>query len=105
MSRKKAIDMKELMAQFLKSSGLSKGLNTQRIFAAWDEVSGAARFTVKKFFREGRLYITLDSSVVRSQLMFQKDIILEKINDTLSKDELYTQEGPSRRVVTEIILK
>lgn len=105
MSRKKAIDMKELMAQFLKSSGLSNGLNTQRIFAAWDEVSGAARFTVKKFFREGRLYITLDSSVVRSQLMFQKDIIMEKINDTLSQDELYTQEGPSRRVVTEIILK
>lgn len=105
MSRKKAIDMKELMAQFLKSSGLSKDLNTQRIFAAWDEVSGAARFTVKKFFREGRLYITLDSSVVRSQLMFQKDTILEKINDALSKDELFTQEGPSRRVVTEIILK
>lgn len=97
--------MKELMTQFLKSSGLYKELNTQRIFAAWDEVSGAARFTVKTFFREGRLYVTLDSSVVRSQLMFQKEIILEKINDALGKDELFTKDGTSRRVVTEIILK
>ena len=97
--------MKELMSQFLKSSGLSKGLNTQRIFAAWDEVSGAARFTVKKFFREGRLYVTLDSSVVRSQLMFQKDILLEKINDALEKDDLFTREGTPDRVVNEIILK
>ena len=97
--------MKELMTQFLKSTGLVKGLNSQRIYAAWNEVSGAARFTVKRFFRDGKLYITLDSSVVRSQLYFQKDVLLDKINETLGKDVLFTNEQASVKVVKELILK
>ena len=105
MTRKNAVDMKELMTQFLKSSGLVRGLNTQRIYAAWDDVSGAAKFTVKKFYREGKLYITLDSSVVRSQLYFQKDVLLGKINEALNKDMLYTREDSSPVVVNELILK
>lgn len=105
ISRKKPLSMEEVVSMYIKSMKLSSGLNTQRIFAAWDEASGAAPFTLKKFFRDGRLYITLSSSVIRNQLSFQKDSILEKINEILSKDELFTRDDERVSFVNELILK
>lgn len=91
--------------EFLKQSHLATGLNTQRVFSAWDEASGAGHYTLKRFYRDGKLYITLSSSVVRSQLSFQKALILEKINSILSTDELFSKEGAGSGFVKEIILK
>ena len=105
VSRKSAIPLGELIQEYLKSSRLAGGHNTQRIFAAWDAASGAARYTVRRFFRDGRLYITVDSSVVRSQLSFQRDSLLEKINALLAQDELFTRDGAPEGVVKELILK
>ena len=84
---------------------LTSGLNTQRIFAAWDAASGAGRYTVRRFFRDGRLYITVDSSVVRSQLSFQRDTLIEKINALLAQDELFTRDDARVGIVKELILK
>ncbi len=85
-------------------SGARYSHNTQRIFIAWNEVSGAQQYTIKRFFRDGKLYITLSSSVVCSQLSMQKDVLLKKINAAIAGDELYIgrqNEGP----VKELILK
>lgn len=97
--------MEEVIAMYIKSMKLSAGLNTQRIFAAWDDASGAGAFTLKKFFRDGKLYITLNSSVVRNQLSFQKDALLEKMNGILSEDELFTKDDSRVSFVEELILK
>lgn len=105
ISRKKPLGMDEIVSMYIKSMKLSSGLNTQRIFAAWDEASGAAPFTLKKFFRDGRLYITLNSSVIRNQLSFQKEALVEKINEILSKDELFTKDDARVSYVNELILK
>lgn len=105
LARKKALSMEEVISQYIKEMKLSSGLNTQRIFSAWDDVSGAAQFTLKKFFRDGKLYITLSSSVVRNQLTFQKAVIVEKINEMLRHDELFTKDDPRVSYVTELILK
>jgi hypothetical protein len=35
---------------------------------AWDQASGAAPYTIKRYFRDGKLFITLSSSVLCSQL-------------------------------------
>jgi len=106
VSRKNAVPLGELIQEFLKSSRLSYGHNTQRIFAAWDAASGAGRYTVRRFFRDGRLYITVDSSVVRSQLSFQRAALLEKVNALLAEDELFIcDRSASGGVVKELILK
>ena len=105
IARKNAIGMEELVSMYIKSMKLSSSLNTQRIFAAWDDASGAARFTLKKFFRDGTLYITLSSSVIRNQLSFQRDALVEKINDILSRDELFTRDDDRVSYVKTLILK
>ena len=103
VARKTALPLEELIQEFIRTSRLTPGLNTRRIFAAWDAASGAGRYTVRRFFRDGKLYITVDSSVVRSQLSFQREVLLEKVNALLAQDELFTGDGS--RAVQELILK
>ena len=103
VARKTALPLEELIHEFIRTSRLTPGLNTRRIFAAWDAASGAARYTVRRFFRDGKLYITVDSSVVRSQLSFQRDALLDKVNALLAQDELFTGDGSP--AVQELILK
>ena len=103
--RKEAVSMDEVVKQYIKSMKLSVGLNTQRVFAAWDACSGAGEFTLKRFFRDGKLYITLSSSVVRNQLHFQKEDLVEKMNRFLSEDTLFTEDNRTVGYIQELILK
>ena len=105
LTRKKALSMDEVVSMYIKSMKISSGMNTQCIFSAWDDASGAARFTLKKFFRDGRLYVTLSSSVVRNQLSFQKDALIEKMNGILAENELFSKDDPRVTFVKELILK
>ena len=105
VARKTAVSLSEAIQEYLKAAKLTSGLNTQRIFAAWDAASGAGRYTVRRFFRDGKLYITVDSSVVRSQLSFQRDTLIEKINALLAQDELFTRDDARVGIVKELILK
>ena len=75
-------------------------LRKQRIGLLEDAVDGGLRF-----FRGGKLYITLGSSVIRSQLYFQRDVLVEKMNAFLAKDDLFTGEDPTVGYVKELILK
>ena len=103
--RKEALSMGEIVPLFIKAQGLSVGINTQRVFAAWDEVSGAKNFTLRRFYRDGKLFVTLSSSMVRTHFELQKDAILRSINDFLQKDELFDQTCQKVGFVKEIILR
>ena len=105
IARKQAMSMEDLIPLYIKSMKLSAGLNTHRIFAAWDEASGASAYTLRRFFRDGRLYITLNSSVVRNRLSFQKDALVQGINSILARDELFVKDDPRVSYVRELILK
>lgn len=105
LQRKNAISMDELIEQYIRTMKLAAGLNTQIIFRAWDEVSGAGQFTLRKFFRDGVLYITLNSSVIRNQLFFQKADMITRINEVISADPLFVKDDPKVSKVTDIILK
>ena len=103
--RKEALEMSEVIPMYIRALKLSAGLNTQRVFAAWDAVSGASQFTLRKFYRDGKLYVTISSSMVRNQLDFQKEALLLAVNRFLEKDELFVKEYQKVGFVKEIILK
>ena len=105
VARKTALPLSELIHEYLRASKLASGLNTQRIFAAWDAASGAGRYTIRRFFRDGKLYITVDSSVVRSQLSFQRDVLVAKVNALLAQDDMFTSGEGETDIVKELILK
>jgi len=82
--------MDQVIREFIREMKLSQGLNTQRVYAAWDAVSGVSRYTVGRNFSKGVLYVTLSSSVVRNQLYFQIGTITKKLNEALQEDPLFT---------------
>ncbi len=103
--RKEALSIAQAIKLLMKSEHLGATFNTRRIFNAWDEASGAAAYTLKRYFRDGTLHVTLSSSVVRNQLSFQKDALIEKINRILEQDELFDKENASVSTVRELKLK
>jgi len=103
--RKEALGMDQLIPLYIRALKLSAGLNTQRVFAAWDAVSGVAGQTLRKFYRDGKLYVTISSSMIRSHLEFQKPSLIQAMNRFLEKDELFVKDYDKVGFVKELILK
>ena len=104
LSRRDAVGMDELVGEFIREMKLASGINRQRVREAWNAVSGAGRYTIDVRLSGGRLYCTLNSSMVRNQLYFQKDVLLAQVNEYLKNDTLYVKDGEDA-FVKEIILK
>jgi len=105
IKRKYPQPMKDVVKDFIRELKLASGLNNQRIFAAWDELSCASRYTSGRYFKDGVLYVYLRSSVVRSSLSFQLDTIMAAINEWLKKDELFVKDSPDTQYVSKIVLR
>lgn len=103
--RKEAVGMDELIRQYVRAMRLEAGLNTQRVFDAWDVVSGVSSFTLRKFYKDGILYVSLSSSMVRNQLDFQKDALVAGMNRFLADDELFVKDFAKVGYVKRVILK
>lgn len=100
--KREAEPLEDIMKLFIKRQGLTASMNCQLIFEAWDNVSGAAAYTLNKFYKDGVLYCTISSSVIRNQLFFQKDGILQGINDEISQNSLFDK---TKGLVKTIVLK
>ena len=105
IKRKSAVSIGAAIREYLGESRLRPGLNTRRIFAAWDAASGAGPLTLKRYFRSGKLYLTLSSAVVRSQLYPQRKALTDKMNEILSRDEFFSPEDGNVSWIEELILK
>ena len=105
MERKKAIPLGEALLQFLQTSPVGRGNKLQCIFRAWDEASGAAAFTSRRFFRDGTLFITLNSSVLRSQLFLQREALIGEINAIIAADPLYCGDDAAEGPVKQLVIK
>lgn len=105
LRKSQTVAVGSLMRESFRRSGIADAVNTQLVFAAWDKVSGAGAYTSRKFYRSGKLYVTLSSSVVRSQLSFLKDDIRRSINKSLSESILFSPGESQDKYVNEIILK
>lgn len=105
IGRKEAQGMEELVTQFIREMKLTSGFNCQRVFEAWDAVSGASRYTVGRFYRDRILYCTISSSVVRNQLYFQRDVLLQKMNEYLDQDQMVVRDRSGEPMIKNLILK
>ncbi len=105
VQRKTAVGMDSLMIRYVKAMGISASHNTHRIYLAWEEASGAAANTIKRYFKDGTLTITLNSSVVRSVLLLQTDLLIAKMNSILDEDELFIKDSPKLKKVEKLVLK
>ncbi|MGN0189498.1 MAG: DciA family protein, partial [Candidatus Cryptobacteroides sp.] len=82
-----------------------RGLNSHKVFTAWDEVSGAGSRTIGRSFRNGILYCSLSSAVLRSELKFRLPDIRRQINERLAADKFFIRSDGDPEPVKNIVLK
>jgi predicted nucleic acid-binding Zn ribbon protein len=80
-----ATTLGQALEKMLKKYRLEKPIRLGEALYLWEEIVGSkiARHTQPEKVAFGKLYIKVDSPVWRSELLFNKARILEKLNDHL----------------------
>ena len=96
MKRENTQLIKAIIEEFIKEERLEEGLGRARLFKAWDLVVGevGTKATTNKYFKDGVLYCTINSSIIRTQMYYRKEDIMAHMNKMLNGT-----------IVTKIILK
>ena len=96
MKRENTQLIKAIIEEFIKEERLEEGLSRARLFKAWDLVVGetGANATTNKYFKDGVLYCTVNSSILRTQMYYRKEDIIAHMNEMLNGT-----------IVTKLILK
>ena len=88
--------LKEVIEQMLNTYRLKGKLNEVEIINSWEGIVGKmiAKHTSEIYVRNKKLFVHLDSSVVREELSYAREKLLKSLNDVVGED-----------VITEIVLK
>lgn len=105
LRRKEAVGMDQLVQDFIKEMKISSGVNRQRAAEAWNTASGAARYTLDVSLDRGVLYVTLNSSMARNQLYFQRTALISKVNEVLDEDKLFVKSAGTGPAIKNIVLR
>ena len=83
MGRTNDKPLKEVIEQMLQVYKLRRKFDETAIISAWPELMGKAiaNRTHKIYIRDRKLFVQLESSVIRNELMMMRSKILEKMNE------------------------
>ena len=87
--------LKEVIDDMLNAYKLRGKFNQKKVIASWERIMGKtiANRTDAVFFKENKLIIKLNSSVLREELSYSKNKIIQLINEDMGEE-----------VVKEVIL-
>jgi predicted nucleic acid-binding Zn ribbon protein len=96
MRRSKTISLAEAMQDYIKEMNLEGKLNEISLINSWEETVGKAisSRTSRIYIKDRVLYVHLNSSVVRNELLMLRQTLLEKLN-----------EKAGTEVIKDIVLK
>ena len=82
MRRSKTISLAEALNDYIREMNLGGKLSEITIINSWEEIVGKAisSRTTKIFIRDQILYVHLNSSVVRNELLMLREVLREKLN-------------------------
>jgi predicted nucleic acid-binding Zn ribbon protein len=82
MRRSKTISLAEAVNDYIKEMHLDVKLNEVAVINAWEETVGRAisTRTTKIYIKDNVLYVHLNSSVVRNELLMLREALKEKLN-------------------------
>jgi hypothetical protein len=85
----------EALKQFLKTSKLKGGVQALQVEDAWEKIMGKtiARYTDKIRIINTTLFITTNVAPLKNELLYQKDKIIERVNEALGE-----------KVITEVVI-
>ncbi|MGC1391420.1 MAG: DUF721 domain-containing protein [Bacteroidales bacterium] len=82
MRRSKTISLAEAINDYIREMNLGGKLNEVAVINSWEEIVGKAisSRTTKIFIKDHILYIHLNSSVVRNELLMLREALKEQLN-------------------------
>lgn len=83
MIRRKAVELGDLIRQFLRTEGLETPLNEYRAVRAWEEVGGPnmQKYTGDVFVKNSILHIKIKSPALRQNLNMNRTVFAQRINE------------------------
>ena len=83
MSQNNEQSLKEVIQVFLKTYKLESKITEIRLIDSWEKVMGKtiAKHTTNLYINKKKLFITLDSAVLREELAYAKEKIIKILND------------------------
>ncbi len=96
MQRKNSQSIGEVLREYIDSMQMRRKLKESRIEKQWEEMLGknAASLTRRIYIKNGVLYVYLNSSVLRNEILMMRETLISRIN-----------ENAGEEIVTKIILK
>lgn len=96
MRRSKTISIAEAVKDYISEMNLGGKLDEISVINSWEETVGKAisSRTTKIFIKDQTLYVHLNSSVVRNELLMLREVLREKLNQKAGKE-----------VIKEIVLR
>lgn len=96
MRRSRTISLGEAMRDYIREMNLEVKLLEVNLINSWEELVGKAiaSRTSKVYIRDHILYIRLNSSVARNELMMLREALREKLNEKAGKE-----------IIREIVLR
>lgn len=87
--------LKEVMEDLFRAYGWTDKMDGVKVINSWEKVAGkiVANHTSDLYVKNNKLYVKLDSSVLRNELFMDRSLITKKINKELGK-----------KIINEIIL-
>lgn len=78
----------EVLKEFISNGKLEKGLDKVSAEEAWHQVLGEAisKYTTRVYLERDTLFVQLSSSVLREELSYGKDKIIQLMNEALGKE-------------------
>jgi predicted nucleic acid-binding Zn ribbon protein len=79
--------LKDLINNFLKINKLSEKVDEVSIVQSWGDIVGKSisNRTQKITIKNQKLYLTVDSAPLKSELFYHKETIIEKVNQHAGK--------------------
>ena len=84
------ISLQDAIQEFLRKSRLKSGIQALRIEDVWEEIMGKtiAKYTDKIQLINNTLHITSSVAPLKNELLYQKDKIIERINEALGENTI-----------------
>lgn len=88
MERKEVKKIGTLVDEFVKTHRLEEGLAEYRLKKSWKKLlgTGISRKTKSLVIKNRRLIVTIQSSVIRNELMMMKDTLIPRLNAEAGHD-------------------
>jgi hypothetical protein len=96
MRRSKTISLAEALSDYIREMKIGDKLSEAGVINSWEEIVGRAisSRTTKIYIKDHVLYVHLNSSVVRNELLMLREALREKLN-----------QHAGTEVIKEIVLR